>query len=252
MINEFSLNKGENKDEEKIGILQKIFHWKPETGFLIGSLLEESSKNKINIKGNFLEEVKEQKTIKIKGYWENDPEYGRQFLFRDGICILPTNREGIISYLSSGDFPGIGSKTSERIYEQFGEKTYEVIDTSPNKLLSIKGFGKKQLKSVLKGREIQRETREIRTFLGSIGITETFIQKILTQYGSKCVSLIKENPYILFLEVKGIGFVMADNIANQLGFDKNSPKRAEGALINKLDKESQNGHTCFPKNIFMI
>ena len=42
---------------------------------------------------------------------------------------------------------------------------------------------------------------------------------------------------------------MADNIANQLGFDKNSPKRAEGALINKLDKESQNGHTCFPKNI---
>ena len=59
--------------------------------------------------------------------------------------IEPTNRDGILSYLSSGDFPGIGPKTAERIFDMFGEKTYEIMDEDPEQFLKVKGIGKKQL-----------------------------------------------------------------------------------------------------------
>ena len=64
------------------------------------------------------------------------------------------------------------------------------------------------------------------------------------------ISFIKENPFDL-TEIKGIPFVMADNIARNLGFDQNSPKRAACALVYMLEQEAQNGHTCFPQKTLL-
>lgn len=232
-----------------IGILQRIVFSNPENGFLIGSFLEEKSKNSIIIKG-YLLGVKESQTLYLKGNWENDPKYGKQFRVKEGMPVEPTNREGILSYLSSGDFPGIGPKTAERIFEKFGEKTYEIMDGDPERLLKIKGFGKKQLKAVQEGREEERGHRDVMTFLGSLGITSAFKARIYAKYGMNCISMIKENPFEL-TEIKGIAFVMADNIAMELGFDQNSSKRAECALVYMLKQEAQNGHTCFPRKTLL-
>ena len=211
-----------------IGTLERIKFSNPEDGFLIGTFLEEKSKNSITIKG-YIIGVKDSQTLQLKGLWEIDPKYGKQFRIKESMPIEPTNREGILSYLSSGDFPGIGPKTAERIFDMFGEKTYEIMDEDPEQFLKVKGIGKKQLISVKEGREDQRGYREVMTFLGSLGITEAFKAKIYAKYGLNCISLIKENPFDL-TEIKGIGFVMADNIARNLGFDQNSPKRAACAL----------------------
>ena len=206
-----------------IGTLERIKFRNPEDGFLIGTFLEEKSKNSITIKGHIIG-VKDSQTLQLKGLWEIDPKYGKQFRIKESMPIEPTNREGILSYLSSGDFPGIGPKTAERIFEQ---------------LISVK-----------EGREDQRGYREVMTFLGSLGITEAFKAKIYAKYGLNCISLIKENPFDL-TEIKGIAFVMADNIARNLGFDQNSPKRAACALVYMLEQEAQNGHTCFPQKTLL-
>ena len=49
-------------------------------------------------------------------------------------------------------------------------------------------------------------------------------------------------------EVDGIAFVSADIYARRLGFDENSIERAICALTYMLDKQMQNGHTCFPRH----
>ena len=232
-----------------IGTLERIKFSNPEDGFLIGTFLEEKSKNSITIKG-YIIGVKDSQTLQLKGLWEIDPKYGKQFRIKESMPIEPTNREGILSYLSSGDFPGIGPKTAERIFDMFGEKTYEIMDEDPEQFLKVKGIGKKQLISVKEGREDQRGYREVMTFLGSLGITEAFKAKIYAKYGLNCISLIKENPFDL-TEIKGIAFVMADNIARNLGFDQNSPKRAACALVYMLEQEAQNGHTCFPQKTLL-
>jgi len=58
--------------------------------------------------------------------------------------------------------------------------------------------------------------------------------------------LIKANPYQL-TDIPGIGFLTADGIARNLGFDKNSPHRADAGLLYMLEQQALNGHTCFPR-----
>ena len=54
------------------------------------------------------------------------------------MTIEPNTREGIEGYLASGVFPGIGPKTAERIYQKFGDETFEILDQEPEQLLKIK------------------------------------------------------------------------------------------------------------------
>ena len=122
-----------------IGTLQRIVFSNPENGFLIGSFQEEKSKNSFTIKG-YLLGAKESQTLHLKGVWENDPKYGKQFKVKEGMPVEPTNREGILSYLSSGDFPGIGPKKAEALISAFSTIS-GVFSASAEQLSACDGVG---------------------------------------------------------------------------------------------------------------
>jgi exodeoxyribonuclease V alpha subunit len=84
------------------------------------------------------------------------------------------------------------------------------------------------------------------TFLRGVGISHAYAQRIFAKNGLNSIPLIKANPYQL-TDIPGIGFITADGIARNLGFDKNSPHRAAAGLLYMLDQQAQNGHTCFPR-----
>ena len=242
----------DSSDEDKvtlIGTIEKFIYSNKEHGFMIASFLEEGTKNPITIKGNMIGIEVSQK-LQISGYWEYHPEYDRQLKVSEAIPLERMTREGIISFLSSGAYQGIGNKLAEKIFDMFGDKTIEIIDEDPEQLLKVKGFGKKQLKAVQEDRDDQRGYREVMTFLGNLDLTPTFSERIYATYGLNCISMIKENPFGL-KEINGIGYEMADKIATNLGFDQNSSKRAECALVYMLEQEAQNGHTCFPQKTLL-
>ena len=228
-----------------IGTLERVVFSNPENGFLIGTFLEENTVSPITIKG-IVFEVQDQQKLHLKGNWENHPQYGKQFAVREYMTVEPNTREGIERYLASGVFPGIGPKTAERIYQKFGEKTFEILDQDPEQLLKIKRFTRKQLQAVKEGREDQQGFREVMTFLHGLGISQAFAARIYAAFGMNSIPLVKSNPYQL-TEVNGIGFVSADVYARRLGFGENSPERASCALTYMLEQQAQNGHTCFPR-----
>ena len=228
-----------------IGTLERVVFSNPENGFLIGTFLEENTVSPITIKGVVFE-VQDQQKLHLKGNWENHPQYGKQFAVREYMTVEPNTREGIERYLASGVFPGIGPKTAERIYQKFGEKTFEILDQDPEQLLKIKRFTRKQLQAVKEGREDQQGFREVMTFLHGLGISQAFANRIYAAFGMNSIPLVKSNPYQL-TEVDGIGFVSADVYARRLGFGENSPERAYCALTYMLEQQAQNGHTCFPR-----
>ena len=74
-----------------IGTLERIKFSNPEDGFLIGTFLEEKSKNSITIKGHIIG-VKDSQTLQLKGLWEIDPKYGKQFRIKESmICAISVN-----------------------------------------------------------------------------------------------------------------------------------------------------------------
>ena len=226
-----------------IGTLEKILYSNPENGFIIGTFLTENTIRPVTVKGIVYNNVVHE-TLNLKGNWENHKIYGRQFSFREFMPVAPTSEEGMIRYLSSEIFKGIGKKTAQRIVNKFGNDTFKIIDNSPELLSKIKGVNKKQQKSLLNSWEEQRGLRDVMTFLRGVGISHGFAQRIYAKLGMNSIPLIKANPYLL-TDISGIGFLTADGIAHNLGFDKNSPHRAAAGLLYMLEQQVLNGHTCY-------
>ena len=231
-------------DVNLVGTLEKIVYSNPENGFLIGTFLTENSAIPITVKG-IVFNTRERETLRLKGYWENHKVYGRQFSIREFMPVEPTSVEGMVRYLSSEVFKGIGEKTAQHIVNKFGKDTFKIIDSSPELLSKVKGVRKKQQKSLLAAWDEQRGLRDVMTFLRGVGISHSYAQRIFAKNGLNSIPLIKANPYQL-TDIPGIGFLTADGIASNLGFNKNSPHRAAAGLLYMLEQQALNGHTWFP------
>jgi exodeoxyribonuclease V alpha subunit len=229
-----------------VGTLEKILYSNPESGFIIGSFLSEKSIRPITVKGVVYNTLVHE-TLRLKGNWENHKIYGRQFSFSEFMPVTPTSEEGMVRYLSSQVFKGIGEKTATRIVKKFGLNTFNIIDSSPEMLSTIKGINKKQKKSILNAWEEQRGLRDVMSFLRGVGISHAYAQRIYAKHGLNSIALLKANPYQL-TDISGIGFLTADGIARNLGFDNNSPHRSAAGLLYMLEQQMLNGHTCFPKH----
>jgi exodeoxyribonuclease V alpha subunit len=79
-------------------------------------------------------------------------------------------------------------------------------------------------------------------FLQSQGISPAYAGRIIKQYGSDTVRIVRENPYQLTYDVYGIGFKQADAIAQRMGMPHDSPERAGAAAIHTLSEAAGEGH----------
>ncbi len=79
-------------------------------------------------------------TIAFDGVWKYSKKYGYTFYAERYDLLSPSTLKGIIRYLSSSVFPGIGEKTATAIVEEFKNETLDVIEKSPNLLLRVPGI----------------------------------------------------------------------------------------------------------------
>ncbi len=186
--------------------------------------------------------------IEVHGRWENHQEYGRQLRAEGYRFLLPSTKEGIMRYLSSGIIPGIGPKYAKNIVEKFGEKTLEILDNSSARLREVPGLGKKRIELIRKAWQEQSLQKDIYIFLQSLGISPAYCTRIYRRYGDETPDKVRENPYQLARDVDGIGFVMADRVASALGIEKNNIARLASGVNYTLGQLTSSGHTCYPKS----
>jgi exodeoxyribonuclease V alpha subunit len=180
--------------------------------------------------------------VKARGSWVQHPRYGKQFSVAAYEIIPPHTVEGIARYLASGIVRGIGQAIAERIVERFGEKTLEVIDKQPRRLLEVEGLGPKRVQAIKKAWREQREISELIVFLESNGIRAGNAVRIHRHYGSEAIAMIRENPYRLAADIWGIGFVTADKIACKLGTAPDAPVRVKAGVVYVLSEAADEGH----------
>ncbi|MBO5959830.1 MAG: AAA family ATPase, partial [Lentisphaeria bacterium] len=195
--------------------------------------------------------VTEVQTVELEGKWEINPEHGLQL--RVTVCnfSLPVTPEGIMRYLSSGIIPGVGPKTAKQIVDRFGTDTLRVLDEEPRKLLWIKGFSQKKINAIRTAWQEHDDKRDLRIFLEGLGITPAYFARIYKLYGDNAAQKIRENPYCLASDVRGIGFLLADKIARNAGIGLDDPKRLVAGVSYALDQIRQSGHVCIPRGDFL-
>ena len=190
--------------------------------------------------------INEGEHLEAEGTWQVDKQWGRQFRTTQARIVLPTSEEGLIRYLSSDKFEGIGKKSAERIVEHFGKEVIEILNNFSGRLTEVKGVGKKQATTIKEAWLEQSESRELDLFFQSLGLNQSQRQKIREKYQNEAADVIRENPYRLCRDISGIGFMSADKIAVKLGLPLDHPDRICEGTMHIVRQSVDFGHTCYP------
>ncbi|MBE6629128.1 MAG: ATP-dependent RecD-like DNA helicase, partial [Ruminococcaceae bacterium] len=185
--------------------------------------------------------------LTVYGKWVHNPKYGRQFKVEQSEKQMPADKASILRYLSSGSIKGIGPKTAQRIVDEFGEETFDVMENHPDWLASIQGITPKRAKAIAEDFKNKAGIRSAMLFFREFfGAAMTV--RIYKKWGSNAVEIAKNNPYRLCDEIEGIGFERADRLAVRMGLEKNSSQRlCSGVLYMLSSNAAQNGHVCLPR-----
>lgn len=232
--------------DEVVGFIDSIVFSNEENGYMIARIKIPNQKEPVTIVGT-LPGVHIGETIQSHGTWKKHPKFGQQFEVSSFKTQAPTDADGIQKYLESGMIKGIGATYAERIVAKFGGDTLNVIDEKPEKLLLVPGIGEKRVQTIIKCWAEQREVRNVMIFLRGHGVSPSFAQKIYKTYGDESIAKMRENPYRIAQEIRGVGFKSADQIAQNLGMAKDAPQRIQSAIQHVLWELSSDGHVCFPK-----
>ena len=232
------------------GQIERITYTNEENGYTIAKVKVHGQRDLVTILGNFTSPMPGE-IVTMKGFWVNHPKYGEQFKVINYETSVPATVYGIKKYLASGLIKGLGPVIAERIVKKFGDKTLDVIEKDINNLYQVEGIGEKRVSMIEKAWQDQKEIREVMVFLQAHGVSAAYATKIFKQYGDRSIEVVKENPYRLAMDIFGIGFVTADNIAKNLGFDKNSPVRAEAGILYILNQMADQGHVYYPYECLM-
>jgi exodeoxyribonuclease V alpha subunit len=227
------------------GQIETITYANEESGFTIARVKVGGQKDQITIVGNLMA-LAPGEVLKLQGEWTTHPKFGRQFKVEQYQIEVPATVEGIRKYLGSGYIKGLGPVMAQRIVQQFGKKTLEIIENQTEKLAEVEGVGHKRLAMIKQAWQEQKEIRHVMLFLQSHGVGSGWAVKIFRQYGNNSIAIVKENPYRLASDIFGIGFIIADRIAGQLGFARNSDVRAAAGVLYVLNKLAEEGHVYYP------
>lgn len=173
----------------------------------------------------------------------NHPQYGLQYDVKSFKQAATHNREGLISYLSSDLFFGVGIITATRIVDTFGTEAIDIILEDKNVLKRI-GFNALQIERFYQALYKNQKLDKVLVDLFSYGLTLKISMKLIDFYGYDVVEVIKENPYRLMYDIENIGFLRADAIAKKIGIQDDDPKRVEAAIVYSINEYiNSSGHT---------
>jgi exodeoxyribonuclease V alpha subunit len=228
------------------GLIERVTYHNPENGFAVLKVVVKGRHDLATVVGSTTS-VSAGEHLEATGKWVVDREHGQQFKADELKTTHPASAEGIEKYLASGAIRSIGPKIAAKIVKVYKERTLEIFETAPDFLLHVTGIGKERLKRIRQSWEEQREVRKIMLFLTEHGITSGRAVRIYRTYGQESIAKIKENPYRLADDIRGIGFKTADELAAKMGIDRNSPYRARAAVRYTLQELAGQGHVGYPE-----
>ena len=191
----------------------------------------------------YFPKIHEQETYVFYGSFTDHPKFGLQFQATHFRKDLPQSKQGIITYLSSDLFKGIGKKTAESIVEVLGENAITRIMENPSLLDSVSKLNPDKAKQLYDTLMEHQGLEQVIVGLNQYGFGPQLSMKIYQAYREQALELIKKNPFQLVEDIEGIGFGRADELGRQLGITGSHPDRIKAACLYTLESSSvQSGH----------
>jgi exodeoxyribonuclease V alpha subunit len=232
------------------GVVQRVTFHNEDSGYSILKVKPERGGEVVTVVAN-TPRVVAGESIEAQGEWISDAEYGRQFKAASIHLSQPESVDGLERYLGSGLIEGIGPKYAKRIVQKFGANVFHIIEHESARLEEVEGVGKKRRQEIRDSWMRQKAVHDIMIFLHERGISTARALRIYKTYGAEAVEVLTQNPYRLAVDIHGVGFKTADEIAANMGIAKHAPQRVRAGLTYTLEKAADSGHTCLPRHLFV-
>lgn len=224
------------------GHLEHITYHNKENNYTVAKLSLGRARNPVTIIGH-MAGVSPGQALKLEGNWQTHPKYGQQFKVQSYDVIIPATVDGIRKYLESGAIKGIGSSMADRLVAAFGTETFEIIENNPERLTEIEGIGETKADMIRIAWQDHQGIRGLMKFLQDMQVQTSLCAKIYSEYGPDAVEILSTEPYQLADDLPGVGFVVADTIARNLGLAKAEPERVRAAVLHLIYTMAEDGHT---------
>ncbi|MGB1015888.1 MAG: ATP-dependent RecD-like DNA helicase, partial [Nannocystaceae bacterium] len=171
--------------------------------------------------------------------------HGKQFAFRRLTVQQPSTVEGIQRRLEK--YPGLGKDKASKIVKRFGTDTLTLLDSQPSRFLEVPSIGQKTLDRVLAHHQSRTgPIAQVENLLIELDIPAYFADAIVQCYRDRAIRMVREHPYRLAKDVRGIGFLTADRIARATGVSLDSDDRVDAGLLYILERAENDGHCALP------
>src|SRR5829696_2869899 len=224
------------------GTVERITFYNPTNGFSVVRLRVRGRREPIAVVGT-LPAAQPGELLALRGRWQTDPRHGAQFRPTSAEVRRPSDVDGIVRYLGSGLVRQIGPVLAKRIVGTFGERTLDILDTTPERVREVPGIGPGRARGIAAAWAEHRALRDVMAFLAAHGLDTRFAPRLLAAYGTDAPRILSANPYRLVADVPGLGWASADRLGKDRGVRHTAPARIQAAIQAALLTAGQNGHT---------
>lgn len=165
------------------------------------------------------------------------PKYGEQLKVTRYERAKPTSK-GLVKYFASDHFKGIGVKTAQKIVDLYGDNTIDQILADPSRLVNINGLSAVNREAFVSKLRQNYGTEMLLSKLAEYGIPNKLALQIQDTYKEETLEIVQKYPYQLVEDIQGIGFKIADQLAQQLGIESDAPERFRAGLVHTLFSQS--------------
>lgn len=239
-----------------IGEVERVIFQSEKTRFFVLKVnIDETNTNFVfdAIVTGYFHDITEGETYRFSGTIKNHARFGEQFNATQFKLELPKTDEGVIQYLASDTFKGIGLKTAKKIVDTLGSDALEIISDDKSALKSVGGLSKAKIDMIHHTILENKKTEEIIIRLNELGFGARMSAKILKHYGDYTLKILEQSPYRMVADIDGVGFNTADKIALAQGILPNDLGRLKAGLLYIVeDITLSTGHTYIDRNILNV
>ena len=233
--------------EQNIACIKATFSWlvykNSDASFFIAQYTDAQTGRKFIAKGDELP-LQKGLLVELFGEWVTNPKDGKKQLRVNYFSVMPQiTRDGVIAYLQSLKC-GIGKTKAARIYDRYGEETWDMLSNNPSAIAGLQGIGSDMANTVAAAVKKSQATRDTILLFARAGVTIS---------GNQAKTIVKEvgpeelgkNPYLACMD-GGVTFEKADAVAYMLGYPANAQERLRAYIGKALSDVAMRGHVCMP------
>ena len=153
-------------------------------------------------------------------------------------CIDISNKDKQKEFLKNV----LNENLVDKLFDEYDDVIKLLEERDVKSLMKIKGIGNQVALKMIDEYEESKDYSSIYMELGQLGLTHTFIKKLVDFYHSPdtVIDVVRNNPYDL-VRVEGVGFKKADEVACKVGIGQYDIRRIKGFLLHHLNEQGEAG-----------